>query len=79
MADGDRPVDLPHDRLELIAVIEPEGLGDRPHFLVRLDERVAVGPKAGHAGGELAAVLHVEQHPRNQPRHAVDVARDRGE
>ena len=40
---------------------------------------VAVGAKAGHAGGELAAVLHVEQHPRDQPRHAVDVARDRGE
>ena len=79
VADGDRAVDRLHDRLELVAMIEAERLGDRAHFLVGIDERAAVGAKAGHAGGELAAVLHVEQHPRHQPGDAVDVARDRGE
>ena len=60
-------------------MIEPERFGDRPHFFVGIDERIAVGTKAGHAGGELSPVLHVQQHPRYQPRHAVDIARDGGE
>ena len=46
VADGDRPVHLPHDRLELVAVIEPERLGDRPHFFVGLDERIAVADES---------------------------------
>ncbi len=79
VADRDRAVHLAHDRLELLAVIEPERFGDRAHFLVGLDERIAVGTKAGHARGELSPVLHVQQHARDQPRHAVDIAGDRGQ
>ena len=47
VADRHRAVHPLHDRLELLAMIEPEGLGDRAHFLVGLDERIAVRAKAG--------------------------------
>ena len=79
VADRDRPVHSAHDRLEFLAMIEPERLGDRAHLFVGVDERIAVGTKAGHAGGELSPVLHVEQHPGYEPAHAVDVARYRSE
>ncbi len=79
VADRDRPVHPAHDRLELVAMIEPKRLGDRADLLVGVDQRIAVGTIAGHAGGELAAVLHVEQHPRDQPRHTVDVAGNRSQ
>ena len=75
MADG--PVHPLHDRLELVAMVEAERLGDRPQLLVGLDQRVAIGAEAGHARGELAAVLHVQEHPGDQPGDAVDLAGDR--
>ena len=77
VADRERAVDLLHDRLEFLAMIEAKRFGDRAHFLVGLDERAAVRAKTAHARGELAAVLHVQKHARHQPGHAVDVSRDR--
>ena len=77
VADRERAVDPLHDRLELLAMVQAKRFGDRAHFLVGLDQRTAVRAKAAHAGGELAAVLHVQQHSRNQSGHAVDIARDR--
>ena len=77
VADRQRAVDPLHDRLEFLAMIEAKRLGDRAHFLVGLDQRTAVGPKTAHPRGELAAVLHVQQHPGHQSGHAVDVAGDR--
>ena len=50
-------------------VVEAERLGDGADFLVGVEELLAVGVVGGHAGGELAAVLQVEQHPRHQPGH----------
>ena len=49
VADRRRPVHPLHDRLELRAVVEPERLGHRADFLVRPDQRTAVGTIAGHA------------------------------
>ena len=77
VADRERAVDPLHDRLELLAMIEAKRFGDRAHLLVGLDQRAAVRAKAAHAGGELAAVLHVQQHSRDQPGHAVDITSDR--
>ena len=71
------PVHALHDRLELVAMVEAKRLGDRPHLLVGADQRLAIRPVAGHPRGELAAVLHVQEHPRDQPRDAVDISGDR--
>src|SRR5262249_42072350 len=79
MADGGRAVHFAEDRLELLAMVQPEGLGYRPDFLVRLEQRLAVGTITGHPGCELAPVLDVEQHAWDQPCHAVDPARWRGQ
>ena len=76
MADRDGSIDLRHDRLELFSVVEPEGFGDGADLFVSIDQCIAVGAKTGHAGRELTTVLHIEQHSRNEPRHAVDVAGD---
>ena len=77
VADRERAVDPLHDRLELLAMIQAKRFGDRADFLVGLDERTAVRAKTAHARGELAAVLHVQKHSRDQPGHAVHIAGDR--
>ena len=79
VADGGGAVVPLHDRLELVPMVEAERLGHRPQLLVGLQERTASGMIAGHPRGELAPVLHVEQHPGDQPGHAVAVPRDRGQ
>ena len=58
-------------------MVEPERLDDGADLLVGVEDCFAVRVVAGHSGGELAPVLHVEQHPRHQPGDAVDVPRDR--
>ena len=75
VTDRRRAVDALHDGLELVAMVEPEGLGDGAQFLVGPEQGVAVGLVAAHPRGELAAVLHVQQHPRDQPGDAVDLPR----
>ncbi len=77
VADGHGPVHALHDRLELVAVVQAERLGDRPQLLVGPDQRVAILAIAGHPCGELPAVLHVQEHPRDQPSHAVDISGNR--
>ena len=74
VADGERAVDALHDGFEFLAMIQTKGLGDGADILVGLDERAAIGTKAAHARGELAAILHVQEHAGNQPGDAVDVA-----
>ena len=41
MTDRRGPVHAAHDRLELLAMIQPERLSDGPHFLVRFEKRVS--------------------------------------
>ena len=69
-----RPGVLLHDAVVLGRVVEAERLDDRADLLVGVEELVAVGVVGGEPGGELAAVLQVEQHPRHQPRELVRVA-----
>ena len=75
VADRRRAVVPLHDRLEFGAVIEPERLGDRAQFLVRFEQGLSIRVERGHARGELAAILHVEQHARHESRRAFDLAR----
>ncbi len=56
-----------HQALELAAMAQAKDLADAAHVLVGVDELVAVGVVGGDAGGQLAAVLDVQQHPRHQP------------
>ena len=79
VADGGRAVHALHDRLEFQAMVEAERLGDRSQLFVGFQKCVAIGTKARHAGGKLPAVLHVQQHSRDQPSDAVDFARNRGQ
>ena len=62
-----RPAILLHQALVLAAMVQAEDLADVPHFLVGVDQLVAIGIIGGHAGRQLAAVLDVQQHPRHQP------------
>ena len=68
VADGGPAGVLLHDAVVLGLVVEAKRLDDGADLLVGVEELVAIGIVGGHAGGELAAVLHVEQHPRHQPR-----------
>jgi len=76
MADSRRAVLTPHDRFKLGPVVEAKRLGHGSEFFVSLEESLPTGMEAAHAGGKLTPVLHVQQHSRNQPRHAVDFPGD---
>ena len=62
-----RPAYSLHDAVVLGLVVEAERLDDRADLLVGVEELFAARVVGGEAGGELAAVLQVEQHPRHQP------------
>ena len=68
VADRGRAGVPPHDRLELGAVVEPKHLADRPHVFPFHQQLVAVRIVGRHAGGQLAPVLHVDQHAGDHPR-----------
>ena len=68
MPDGRRPRILPHQSLVLLSMMQVKDLVDRPDVLVRIDQLVAIGVEGRHAGGELAAVLDIQQHARDQSR-----------
>ena len=74
VADGGGAVLPAHDLLELLLEVQAEPLGHRPEFLVRGQDRLAGRVVARHPRGELPPVLHVQKHPGDQPRDAVDVA-----
>ena len=63
-----------HDAGVLRRMVDLKRLDDRAEFLVRIEEQVAIGVEAGHTGGELAAVLEIEEHPRHVPGEFVRVA-----
>ena len=71
MADRRPAGVLRHDALGLAAMAEPKHLADAAQPAVGFEQLLPVGVVAGHAGRELAAVLDVQQHPRNQPRDFV--------
>ena len=56
-----------HQVIEFRPIAEVEDLADRTRFLVGVDQLIAVGIEGGESGGELAAVLDVQEHPRHQP------------
>ena len=66
VADGGPARELAHDAVVLGLVIEAEGLDDRADLLVGVEQIFALRVEGGEAGGELAAVLQIEQHPRHQ-------------
>jgi len=49
-------------------VIEPKDLAHRADIFPLHQQLVAVRVVGRHAGGQLAPVLHVDQHARNHPR-----------
>ena len=68
VADGGPAGVLLHDAFVLGLVVEAERLDDGADLLVGVEELFAVRVVGGEAGGQLAAVLQVEQHPRHQAR-----------
>ena len=58
---------LLHQVFVLAAMVQSKDLADVPHFLVGVDQLVAIGIVGGHAGGQLAAILDVQEHPRHEP------------
>src|SRR5205823_1546717 len=51
--------------------VEAERLDDAADLLVRVEQLVALGVVGGEAGGQLTAVLQVEQDARHQPRYLL--------
>ena len=71
VADG-RPAGHPrHDALGLAAMAQLENLADGPDAAECVEQLLPVGMVARHAGRELAAVLHIQQDPRDEPRNFV--------
>ena len=66
VADGRPARVLVHQALVLGPMAHAEDLGDRAHLLVGVDQLAAVRIEGGDAGGQLAAVLDVQEHPRHQ-------------
>ena len=60
-----------HQRFAARAMRQAEHLGHRSHVLVRVDQLVPRGIVRGHSGGQLAAILDVQQHPRDQTRRLL--------
>ena len=73
VADAGPPREVFHDRRVLVLVRHPESLGDGAEFFEGVEELVAFGVEAAEAGGELAAVLEVEEHPRHQAGGLVGI------
>ncbi len=71
LADGGTAGVFAHQALRLAAMAEPEHFADAAQVLEGVDELVAVGIVRGHAGRQLAAILDVEQHAGQQPRHLL--------
>jgi hypothetical protein len=72
--DRGRPGLLLEDRFKLVFLIDAERFGNRAEFLVGIEQRLSIGTETRHPGGQLTAVLDVEEHPRHQPGHAVGVS-----
>ena len=62
---------LRHDALGLAAMAQPKHLAHRAHAAIRFQQLLPLGVVARHPGRKLAAILHVQQHPRDQPRNLV--------
>jgi len=77
VTDGRGAIHALHDCLEFGAVVQAEGLGNSPQLLVDPDDRIAIHAIAGHPCRQLPAILHIQQHPRDQSSHAVDIAGNR--
>ena len=50
---------------------QPKHLAHRADAAIRFQQLLPLRVVARHAGRKLAAVLHVQQHPRDQPRNLV--------
>ena len=60
---------LAHQAFELAAMAEPKHLADAAQILVGIEQLVAARIVGGEPGRKLAAILNIEQHPRNEPRN----------
>ena len=56
-----------HQRLRLGTVIEAKDFGDRSDILAIFEQRWSVRIEGGHPSRQLASILDIEQHPRQQP------------
>ncbi len=72
MADRRRTVVLVHDIVVFFAMIELERLDHRADFLVGVKQFIAVGVVGGKAGGQLPAILQIQEQARHQ---AGDIVR----
>ena len=68
MPDGGAARVFLHQAFVLAAMAHPKDFGDAADLFVGVDQLIAIGIEDRHAGGELAAVLDVEQHSRDEPR-----------
>jgi len=67
MTNGRTPGQVLHQGLRLLAVIQTKDLGDAPNLFSIQQNRRSIGIVGRHPGGELSAVLDVQQHPGEQP------------
>jgi len=72
VADGGGPVVLVEDCAVLVRVRHAEDFADGADVLERVDDLRTVGVVSRHAGGELSAVLQVEQHARQEGGDVFD-------
>ena len=71
MADRRPAGVLLHQTLVLAPMAHPENLAHASHVLVGGEQLGPLGIPGGQASRELAAVLDVEEHSRDQPRHLL--------
>ena len=50
-------------------VVHAEGFNDGTQLTICVEQLLAIGSVGRKPRGQLPAVLHVEQHPRHEPRH----------
>ena len=55
-----------HQRFDFGAMVQPKDFGDRTDVLHGFQHRRPIGIVAGHASGQLSAILNVQQHSRQQ-------------
>src|SRR5262249_16771174 len=75
VADGGAARILVENLLGLVAAIQAKRLGDHSDLFVGLEDQFVIGIEGREAGGELPAILHVKQHPRDQVRDALRLIR----
>ncbi len=67
MADGGAAGVIAQDGLGLGGMVEAKCLDDGADLLVGVEDAFAMGIERGHAGGELTAILQIDEHADHKP------------